>query len=357
MPFYETGKVKKKPLGEDDIEIVVDLLKEIRPHRIYAAGDLSDPHGTHRTCLAAIMDRGAPAQGPGLDDRLRGVALPRRVAGVGPHEIEMAVPLSPSEVERKRMAIFKHQSQKDRALFPGPTTRASSGSAPRTATANRRSSTTRSGCPSTRRSRASCTGRRATRTRRWSRPSLAAAVKPVRTRGDRACSGSARGRCVRVAGGACRAKVSETGLRCGAARARPDPPGAWELEAKRDRSRQRGHPVVSGMLETKGEDYSTLEAIKAHRRASARRRLGRERERAGASRGSPRIWGIGLVTFHAGVHPARRGRPRAEDACSIGCAMVADLFADHGVRRARDRAGGRRDAPRGARRSRDEAWA
>jgi glucosamine-6-phosphate deaminase len=55
MPFYETGTVKKKPLSEKDIQIIVDLIEEIKPHQIYAAGDLSDPHGTHRVCLAAIF--------------------------------------------------------------------------------------------------------------------------------------------------------------------------------------------------------------------------------------------------------------------------------------------------------------
>ncbi len=56
MPFYETGTVKKKPLGEEDIQIIVDLIEKIKPHQIYAAGDLSDPHGTHRVCLAAIFE-------------------------------------------------------------------------------------------------------------------------------------------------------------------------------------------------------------------------------------------------------------------------------------------------------------
>lgn len=120
MPFYETGKVKKKPISEADIQIIIDLLEHVQPHQIYAAGDLSDPHGTHRTCLAAIttaLHR--------LDDR------PWRAAcdvwlyrGAwqewGPEQVEMAVPLAPAEVDRKRMAIFKHESQKDRALFPGP---------------------------------------------------------------------------------------------------------------------------------------------------------------------------------------------------------------------------------------------
>lgn len=120
MPFYETGKVKKKPIGEDDIRIVSDLLRTVKPHQVYAAGDLSDPHGTHRVCLAAITT---------ALHRLRDEAWMNDCTvwlyrGAwqewGAEDIEMAVPLSPDEVERKRMAIFKHQSQKDRALFPGP---------------------------------------------------------------------------------------------------------------------------------------------------------------------------------------------------------------------------------------------
>jgi glucosamine-6-phosphate deaminase len=120
MPFYETGRVKKKPLGEEDISMVVDLLRKIRPHQIYAAGDLSDPHGTHRVCLNAVLTACQRCQ---ADDWYADceVWLYRGAWHEwGPHEIEMAVPLSPTEVDRKRIAIFKHQSQKDRALFPGP---------------------------------------------------------------------------------------------------------------------------------------------------------------------------------------------------------------------------------------------
>lgn len=120
MPFYETGKVKKKPIGEDDIRIVMDLLRRIKPHQVYAAGDLSDPHGTHRVCLAAITTalhrlRDEPWMSDCTVWLYRGAWQEW-----GAEDIEMAVPLSPDEVERKRMAIFKHQSQKDRALFPGP---------------------------------------------------------------------------------------------------------------------------------------------------------------------------------------------------------------------------------------------
>ena len=120
LPFYETGRVKKKPLGEDDIRIVMDLLDEVKPHQVYAAGDLSDPHGTHRVCLSAITTAlHRMSDRPWLKDcevwLYRGAWQEWHAS-----EIEMAVPLSPSEVDRKRMAIFKHQSQKDRALFPGP---------------------------------------------------------------------------------------------------------------------------------------------------------------------------------------------------------------------------------------------
>lgn len=120
MPFYETGKVRKMPLSEDDIEIVTDLLNRVQPHQIYAAGDLSDPHGTHRVCLAAITTAVRRiADRPWMKDCE--VWLYRGAwQEWGIEEIDMAVPLSPGEVDRKRAAIFKHESQKDKALFPGP---------------------------------------------------------------------------------------------------------------------------------------------------------------------------------------------------------------------------------------------
>ncbi len=120
LPFYETGRVKKKPLGPADIQLTVDLLRRIRPHQIYAAGDLSDPHGTHRVCLNAVFEACRRCQ---FDEwfATNQVWLYRGAwQEWEPHQIEMAVPLSPAEVDQKRTAIFKHQSQKDRALFPGP---------------------------------------------------------------------------------------------------------------------------------------------------------------------------------------------------------------------------------------------
>lgn len=120
MPFYETGRVRKKPLGEDDIRLTVELLRKVQPHQVYAAGDLSDPHGTHRTCLSAILQACQVV----ADDEWYQQCVVWLYRGAwqewGPHQIEMAVPLSPQELLRKRMAIFKHESQKDKALFPGP---------------------------------------------------------------------------------------------------------------------------------------------------------------------------------------------------------------------------------------------
>ena len=121
LPFYETGRVRKNPPGEADYAITMKLLDEVKPHQIYAAGDLSDPHGTHRICLGVVFEslRRLKAQGSTwINDCV--VWLYRGAwQEWGVDEIEMAVPLSPDEVKRKRLAIFKHESQKDRAMYPG----------------------------------------------------------------------------------------------------------------------------------------------------------------------------------------------------------------------------------------------
>ena len=119
MPFYETGLVKKKPIGEEDIKVIMELLQKVKPHQIYAAGDLSDPHGTHRVCLAAIFEamKRLKKESWAKDCWMwlyRGAWQEWDI-----DQIEMAVPLSPDELMRKRRAIFKHQSQKDSAMFPG----------------------------------------------------------------------------------------------------------------------------------------------------------------------------------------------------------------------------------------------
>jgi glucosamine-6-phosphate deaminase len=120
MPFYETGRVRKKPLGEDDIRVTIDLLERVKPHQVYAAGDLSDPHGTHRVCLAAIVQAVRRLRDQEWMKKCEIWLYRGAWQEWGVDEIEMAVPLSPDELMRKRMAIFKHESQKDKALFPGP---------------------------------------------------------------------------------------------------------------------------------------------------------------------------------------------------------------------------------------------
>ena len=119
LPFYETGTVKKRPISPEDVHIITELLRTVRPHQIYAAGDLSDPHGTHRVCLEAIFRALKEVE----KDEWRKDCWVWLYRGAWQEwdisEVDMAVPLSPDEVLKKRKAIFKHQSQKDSALFPG----------------------------------------------------------------------------------------------------------------------------------------------------------------------------------------------------------------------------------------------
>ena len=121
LPFYETGTVKKSPPGEKDYSIVMELIRKLKPHQVYAAGDLSDPHGTHRVCLQVILESMKRLKEEGvLNPQECWLWLYRGAWQEYPlDEIGMAVPLSPDEVVRKRLAIFKHQSQKDQAKFPG----------------------------------------------------------------------------------------------------------------------------------------------------------------------------------------------------------------------------------------------
>ncbi len=120
MPFYETGRVKKKPLSAEDVNMILDLLRGFQPHQIYVAGDLTDPHGTHRTCLSAIFQACRKVKHETWYEDCDVLLYRGAWQEWEPYQIDMAVPLSPQEVMRKRNAIFKHESQKDRALFPGP---------------------------------------------------------------------------------------------------------------------------------------------------------------------------------------------------------------------------------------------
>lgn len=120
LPFYESGKNQKNPVTDLDVELTIDLLQKIKPHQVFAAGDFEDPHGTHIVCFNIIIEalRRLAKTESWVSDcwvwMYRGAWKEFET-----HEIEMAVPLSPQEVERKKFAIFKHQSQKDRAVFPG----------------------------------------------------------------------------------------------------------------------------------------------------------------------------------------------------------------------------------------------
>ena len=119
LRFYRTGTIAKAPIHPQDIEDIVGLMKRLRPAQIYVAGEMSDPHGTHRVCAEAIFDAVRQARTQGLDFE---VWLYRGAwEEWAPHEVERVVPLSPCDLERKKQAIFRHQSQKDRAMFPGGT--------------------------------------------------------------------------------------------------------------------------------------------------------------------------------------------------------------------------------------------
>ncbi|NDV65939.1 glucosamine-6-phosphate deaminase [Bacteroides sp. 224] len=121
LPFYETGKIQKSPISEADVNIILDLIREIKPHQIFVAGDLADPHGTHRVCLDAALaaiDVEKEAGAEWLKEcriwMYRGAWAEWEI-----ENIEMAVPISPEELRAKRNSILKHQSQMESAPFLG----------------------------------------------------------------------------------------------------------------------------------------------------------------------------------------------------------------------------------------------
>ncbi len=121
LPFYETGKIQKNPISEADVEIVRNLLREVKPHQIFVAGDLADPHGTHRVCTDAVfaaIDLEKEEDAEWLKDcriwMYRGAWAEWEI-----ENIEMAVPISPEELRAKRNSILKHQSQMESAPFLG----------------------------------------------------------------------------------------------------------------------------------------------------------------------------------------------------------------------------------------------
>jgi glucosamine-6-phosphate deaminase len=121
LPFYETGTIEKKPMGEEDVLQTIELLRKIKPQQIFCAGDLADPHGTHKVCLDIIFESIKRIKADG-DDWIndcfvwmyKGAWQEWDIA-----EIEMAIPMSPDQVMKKRFGIFIHQSQKDMVPFQG----------------------------------------------------------------------------------------------------------------------------------------------------------------------------------------------------------------------------------------------
>lgn len=125
LPFYETGTIDKKPMSDEDVKITMDLLRKIKPHQVYCAGDLADPHGTHKVCLEIVFEslRRLKASGESwVKDcwvwLYKGAWQEWDIS-----EIEMAVPMSPDQVMKKRFGIFIHQSQKDMVPFQGSDSR------------------------------------------------------------------------------------------------------------------------------------------------------------------------------------------------------------------------------------------
>ena len=119
LPFYETGRIKKNPISDTDVEIVKKYLDEVRPHQIFVAGDLADPHGTHKVCLDAILAAVDELKGAEWLKDCRFWMYRGAWAEWEIDHIEMAVPISPEELRKKRNAILKHQSQMESAPFLG----------------------------------------------------------------------------------------------------------------------------------------------------------------------------------------------------------------------------------------------
>lgn len=125
LPFYETGTIEKKPMGEEDVQLTMELLRNIKPQQIFCAGDLADPHGTHKVCLDVVLEALRRIRKAG-DDWVKDCWM-WLYKGAWQEwdisEIEMAIPMSPDQVLKKRFGIFIHQSQKDMVPFQGSDTR------------------------------------------------------------------------------------------------------------------------------------------------------------------------------------------------------------------------------------------
>ena len=119
LPFYETGTIKKGELGEKDINIVKELISNVKPHQIFVAGDLADPHGTHRVCTDAVLAAIDELKGEDWMKDCRIWMYRGAWAEWEIDHIEMAVPMSPEQLRSKRNSILKHQSQMENAPFLG----------------------------------------------------------------------------------------------------------------------------------------------------------------------------------------------------------------------------------------------
>ena len=125
LPFYETGTIEKNPMGEADVELTMQLLQQVKPHQIFCAGDLADPHGTHKVCLDVVLESLRRLRQ--LKEEWVQSCWLWLYKGAWQEwnieEIEMAVPMSPDQVLKKRYGIFIHQSQKDMVPFQGSDSR------------------------------------------------------------------------------------------------------------------------------------------------------------------------------------------------------------------------------------------
>jgi glucosamine-6-phosphate deaminase len=121
LPFYETGTITKNPMGEEDVVLTMELLRKVKPHQVYCAGDLADPHGTHKVCLDIVFESMRRLKAAG-DEWVKDCWV-WLYKGAWQEwdisEIEMAIPMSPDQVMKKRYGIFIHQSQKDMVPFQG----------------------------------------------------------------------------------------------------------------------------------------------------------------------------------------------------------------------------------------------
>gem|GEM_PF-30707 len=320
LPFYQTGRVRKNPMGEADVAVTMQLLERVKPHQVYAAGDLSDPHGTHRVCLAIVQE--AVRRLAERDWMKQCCVWLYRGAWQewGPEEIQMAVPLAPDEVARKRMAIFKHESQKDRALFPGPND-------PREfwQRAEDRNKAT---------------------ARLFDALGLAEyeamegfvmwnteAPQPASPR--RVLAGLPRAVCSWSLRAASPADLAERARGCGVGGVQlhldPIRAGAWDLTGTRRALADAGLTIVSGMMAMEGEDYTTLESIA--RTGGVRPDATWERNLAAAHANAivASSLDIGLVTFHAGFVPHDATDPERA-AIVRRTRAIADAFNARGVR-------------------------